>query len=80
MESLGILLAGKLIDIDLLDKTLGSFITSSWEKYKPIMLKLRERNSDPYLAEYFQWMAQMIEKRLNENPRLPFFEAPNAKV
>ena len=80
MESLGIILAGKLIDIDLLDKTLGSFISSSWEKYKPIILQIRERHSDPYLAEYFQWMAQVIEKRMNENQRLPFFQAPNAKV
>jgi len=54
MESLGILLADKLIDIDLLDKTLGSFITLAWEKFKPIILVLREKNPDPYLAEYFQ--------------------------
>src|SRR5689334_22875000 len=36
MESLGILVAEKLINIDLVDKTLGSFVTSSWEKYKTV--------------------------------------------
>jgi len=30
MESLGILVAEKLINIDLVDKTLGSFVTTSW--------------------------------------------------
>ena len=34
MESLGILVAERLINIGLVDKTLGSFVTTSWEKYK----------------------------------------------
>jgi hypothetical protein len=74
MESLGILLADKLIDIDLLDKTLGSFIMTAWEKFKPMIFELREKNPDPYLAEYFQWMAEQIDKRMKENPRKPFFQ------
>jgi hypothetical protein len=75
MESLGILLADKLIDTDLLDKTLGSFIITTWEKFKPIILELRERNPDPYLAEYFQWMAEQLDKRMKENPRQPFYQS-----
>ena len=79
MESLGILLADRLIDINLLDKTLGSFISQAWEKFKPIMTELREKNPDPYLAEYFQWMAEQIDKRIKENPRKPFYQtAQNA--
>ncbi len=74
MESLGILLADGLIDINLLDKTLGSFITSTWETFKPLILQLREKNPDPYLAEYFQWMAEQLDKRMKENPRKPFYE------
>jgi hypothetical protein len=74
MESLGILLADKLIDIDLLDKTLGSFIMTAWEKFKPMILELRAKNPDPYLAEYFQWMAEQIDKRMKENPRKPFYQ------
>ena len=34
MESLGMLVAERFIDIDLIDKTLGSFVTTAWEKYK----------------------------------------------
>src|SRR5437868_12032810 len=75
MESLGILLADGLIDINLVDKTLGSFVTSSWEKYQPLILELREKNPDPYLAEYFQWMAEQIDRRMKENPRKPFFQS-----
>jgi len=73
MESLGISLADNLIDIDLVEKTLGSFVTSTWLKYKPLILKMREKNSDPFLAEYFQWMAEQIDKRMKEKPRTPFY-------
>src|SRR5882724_9305402 len=43
MESLGILVAERLINIDLVDKTLGSFVTTSWEKYKKVFLDIREK-------------------------------------
>lgn len=72
MESLGILLAEKLINIDLVDKTLGSLVTTAWEKYKPVVMSLRDR--DPFLCEYFQWLAENIDKRLNETPRTPFYK------
>jgi hypothetical protein len=80
MESLGILLADRLIDMNLLDKTLGSFIITAWEKFEPIISELREKNPDPYLAEYFQWMAEQIDKRMKENPRKPFYQSSQAAV
>jgi hypothetical protein len=74
MESLGILVAEHLIDIDLVDKTLGSFISTSWNKYKTIILKIRETTPDPFLSEYFQWLAERIDRQMRENPRRPFYE------
>lgn len=72
MESLGILVAEKIIDIDLVDKTLGSFVTTSWEKYKPRVMQLRE--VEPFSNEYFQWLAEEIERRMREKPRKPVYE------
>ena len=74
MESLGILVAERLIDIDLVDKTLGSFVTSSWEKYKTLFLEIRQKQPDPFLGEYFQWLAERIEERMRMNPRKPFYQ------
>lgn len=74
MESLGILVAEKLINIDLVDKTLGSFVTTSWEKYKAMFLDIREKAPDPFLGEYFQWLAESIDKRMKEKPREPFYK------
>jgi hypothetical protein len=74
MESLGLLVAERLIDIDLVDKTLGSFVTTGWEKYKDMFLDMREKLPDPFLGEYFQWLAEKIDQRMKENPRRPFYE------
>jgi hypothetical protein len=75
MEGLGILLAERLINIDLVDKTLGSFVTTSWEKYKPTFLDARKKVPDPYLGEYFQWLSEQIDERMKKNPRKPYFES-----
>jgi hypothetical protein len=68
------LVAEGFIDIDLVDKTIGSFVTTSWEKYKALFLELREKTPDPFLGEYFQWLAERINRRMRENPRRPFYE------
>ena len=75
MESLGILVAEKLVNIDLVDKTLGSFVSSAWAKYQPVFMDMREKSPDPFLGEYFQWLAEVIDKRMRDNPRRPFYEA-----
>ena len=71
MESLGILVAEKYINLDLVDKTLGSFVTTAWEKYKIIFVSMRD--VDPFLGEYFQWLAERIDERMKANPRKPFY-------
>ena len=77
MESLGMLVAERLINIDLVDKTLGSFVTLAWEKYKILFKDIRERQPDPFLGEYFQWLAERIDERMRRNPRRPFYEENN---
>jgi hypothetical protein len=72
MESLGMLVAEKYISIDLVDKTLGSFVTLSWEKYEKLFLGLRD--TDPFLGEYFQWLAEHLKERMKNNPRKPFYQ------
>ena len=74
MESLGILVAERLINIDLVDKTIGSLVTTAWEKYKIMVLDSRQKRPDPFLCEYFQWLAEKIDKRMKDNPRKPFYD------
>ena len=72
MESLGILVAERTINIDLVDKTLGSFVTTSWQRYRTVFMDMREKQPDPFLGEYFQWLAERIDERMHTNPREPF--------
>ena len=74
MESLGILVAERFINIDLVDITLGSLVTTTWAKYKTVILDTRKKLPDPFLCEYFQWLAERIDERMRENPRKPFHE------
>ena len=74
MESIGMLVAEKFIVIDLLDKTLGVFVANTWEKYKPMYSDMREKLLDPFLCEYFQWLAERIRERMKDNPHKPFYE------
>jgi len=75
MESLGIVVAEKLINIDLVDKTLGSFVTTAWQKYKKVFLDIRQNQPDPFLGEYFQWLAEQIDERMRNYPRTPFYQS-----
>ena len=75
MESLGIALAEHLINMDLVDKTLGSWVVTAWDKYKPVFSDMRVKIPDPYLGEYFQWLAERIKENMRRRPRKPFFEA-----
>ena len=72
MESLGIVVAERFISLDLVDKTLGTFVTTSWAKYKPLFEVIRETTPDPFLGEYFQWLSERIEERMVKRPRQPF--------
>ena len=74
MESLGILVAERLINLDLVDKTLGSFVITAWGKYKTAFLDIREKSQDPFLGEYFQWLPEQIDERMRNYPRKPFHE------
>ena len=75
MESLGMLLAEGFVDVDLIDKTLGSFVTVTWKKYCPVFSELRVLTHDPFLGEYFQWLAKVMEERMRKNPRAPYHES-----
>ena len=74
MESLGIIVAEQYVNINLVDKTIGSVVTSSWEKLQPWISEAREKIPDPYLNEYFQWLAERLEEKMKTSSRKPFYQ------
>jgi hypothetical protein len=75
METLGVLVADRVIEIDLVEKSLGSFVTDAWEKRKPTVMLVRQRSGDAKVAEYFQWLAERIEERMAAENAAPAYEA-----
>jgi hypothetical protein len=71
MESLGILVAENIVDLHLVDKTLGDFVITAWKKYDLRFKDARVR--DPFLGEYFQWLAERMEEHSKNSPRDPFY-------
>lgn len=71
MESLGILVAENILDIDLIDKTLGDFVAVTWKKYDARFSELRK--NDRFLGEYFQWLAERMTEHSADFPREPFY-------
>jgi hypothetical protein len=76
---MGSLVSQPFVNIDLVDKTLGDLVTNSWEKYRPVVHDLRVKLPDPFLAEYFQWLAERSNERMERYPRTPFHELPKVK-
>jgi hypothetical protein len=78
MESLGLMVEERLIDLDLVEKSLGSFVVDAWKRYAPLMRTGRDR--DPYLGEYFEWLAVRLEERMRTQPRVPAYKrSPGAR-
>jgi len=75
MESLGMLVVDGVLDLGLVEKSLGSFVITAWEAYKPVFTEMRVSTNDPYLGEYFQRMAELMDKRLKNQPRPPAYKA-----
>jgi hypothetical protein len=80
METVGFLVAEKFIDIDLVEKILGVLVTNTWEKYEPLFIDGRQNQPDPFLGEYFQWLAERIDERMKEKPRIPFHTGKQEKT
>jgi len=74
MENLGILVAEKMVNLDLVDETLGSYVVTTWTKFKPLSLNSRQEDNEPYMSEYFQWLAETTDARIKANPRPPAYE------
>ncbi len=67
-----------LVDIELVDKTLRTYVTQTWKKYATFILPIRDER-DPYLSEYFQWLSDRMEERQAANPRVPSYTYTEAK-
>jgi hypothetical protein len=71
MEMLGLMVYDGMIELALVERTLGDYVAYSWEKYKSFTYD--RRNVDPYVNEYFEWLANRLDNYMRSNPRPPAY-------
>jgi len=71
MEMLGLMVYDGMIELDLVERTLGDYVAYSWQKYKSLIYD--RRKEDPYLNEYFEWLAIRLDDYMRANPRAPAY-------
>lgn len=62
-ESLGILVFRGQLDLDLVDDFFSGPIRISWAKLRPYFQAEREEQGRETIGEWFQWLAEQMEKR-----------------
>ncbi|HZY69497.1 MAG TPA: hypothetical protein VFF67_00770 [Thermoplasmata archaeon] len=80
MEMLGMLVFDRTIEIDLVERTLGSYVTATWKKFEPSVLELRVQQKDPYLSEFFQYLGEHMERWMRERPRTPAYRTADGRI
>jgi hypothetical protein len=71
MEMLGLMVFDGMIDLSLVERTMGDYVAISWEKYRPFTYDRRE--IDPYMNEYFEWLAHCLDEQMRDHPRPPAY-------
>jgi hypothetical protein len=78
MEMLGLMVYDGMIELELVERTLGDYVAVSWEKYKSFTYD--RRKDDPYLNEYFEWLANRLDQYMRTNPRPPAYTTSTASA
>lgn len=73
LESLGILIYRREIDINLVEDFISGLIIHAGRKFKNFVKEMREITDRETYFEWFQWMFEQIEKRESKTPAKPAY-------
>ena len=62
-NGIGVLLQGKLADIELVYKLFGYMVISLWEKLKPVIEGMKRQSDEPRSLEWFEYLYNEMKKR-----------------
>jgi hypothetical protein len=75
LESLGILIYRREIDIQLVEDFFSGIIILSGKKLGRYLVEVREASNRQTYYEWFQWLYQQLEKRELKTPPVPSYVA-----
>jgi hypothetical protein len=61
-EYLGNLVYQRSVPLDTLDLLVGGIIRASWKRLRPYIEEQRRKKNLPNMAEWFEWLAERLEK------------------
>ena len=65
-EAMGVLVHRRIAPLPLVQDLVGGFAVVTWHRLKPWITELRVEQSNPSDSEWFQWLAEQLEKRRAE--------------
>ena len=71
VESIGVLVYRREVELDLVDDYFSGMIVRSWEKLGPYIEHLREREQRATLGEWVQWLYERMQERERAAPPVP---------
>lgn len=73
LESLGLLIYRREIDLQLVEDFISGLIIHSGKKLRKYIEEMRELTNRQTYYEWFQWMYEQIEKRESKTPAIPAY-------
>lgn len=65
-ETMGLLVFRRIAPFNLVLELAGGIVVVMWLKLGPLFRQMREEQSQPSVAEWFQWLAEQCEKHKDE--------------
>lgn len=65
-ETMGLLVFRRIAPFDLVLELAGGIAVVMWLKLCPLVRQMREEQSQPSFAEWFQWLAEQCQKHKDE--------------
>lgn len=61
-EGWGVMVHSRLVDLHAIDRAGGGAVRGSWRRLRPYIEWHRKTNNDPSFGEWFQWLAEQMER------------------
>jgi hypothetical protein len=69
LESVGIMVHRRIVDLDVVWELMGGVLLSSWDKLGAWVMDVRSEQEQDKFAEWMQWLAEMMRRHKVERGR-----------
>ncbi len=74
-ESVGVMVFHRVLPLRIVDELMGGTVVSCWRRLSAWVGTMREEQGRPEMHEWFQWLADQLERRGQASPGAPAYVA-----